>query len=215
MVRVLVIRPPHSARDYLCPKYHMGWGSLIAGWFWSSPTPILLLDFLGLLFLPTVSLWVFQETEDDMKLGVQEVSWEKKKKKARAGMGKSFRLWNINDKSSVNTIGGSGANIPCHGNPTLGRNGSASGPLPCSVIGWEPARQEITSAGRLWQMLKVLQVEAVSLLAFIAAEWRSYVFKGDLGSACPMAALAWEGSGGTSNCSRRTWAGGWAFRKAA
>ena len=34
-------------------------------------------------------------------------------------------------------------------------------------------------------MLKVLQVEAVSLLAFIAAEWQSHVLKGDLRSACP------------------------------
>ena len=39
-------------------------------------------------------------------------------------------------------------------------------------------------------MLKVLQVEAVNLLAFIAEEWRSYLFKGGLGNACPVAALA-------------------------
>lgn len=212
MVRVLVIRPPHSARDYLCPKYHMGWGSLIAGWFWSSPTPVLLLDFLGVLLLPTVSLWVFQETEDDVKLGV-EVSWEKKKRE-RAGMGKSFRLWNRNDKSSVNTVWGSGANIPCHGNPTLGRNGSASGPLPCSVVDREPARQEIASAGRLWQMLKVLHVEAVSLLASLqrngeVMSWREICVVHAHG--CP----SLRRLRGTSDCSRRTWAGEWAFREAA
>lgn len=161
MVRVLVIRPPHSARDYLCPKYHVGWGSLIAGGS-GQPNPYLTpLIFLSSPFTHSVTLGV-PKTEDDMKLGVQEFSWEKKKKREEQEWGKASDC-ETNDKSSVNRrILGSGANIPCHGNPTLGRNGSAPGPLPCSVIGWEPARQEITSAGRLWQMLKVLQVEAVA-----------------------------------------------------
>lgn len=105
----------------------------------------------------------------------------------------------------------SGANIACWGNPTLGKDGGALVPSPCSVIGWAG---EVASVGMLYQNLKMLQVEAVPLMVLIAAElqvlsWREIEVVHFHG--CP-ADLAWKGVGVPATSSRRTWSRGWEGR---
>lgn len=61
------------------------------------------------------------------------------------------------------------ANIACWGNPALGRNGWALVPLHAQSLA-EGCQEEVASVGMLYQNLKMLQVEAVTLMALIAAE---------------------------------------------